>query len=132
MLLDPTKATQRTPNRPRKRAVFLTYQRTTFTDALRTAVRLREHGAYEPVFLVSAERASSLEQESNECRHRGIACLLEEEILAADGPLAFDEAGSGPGDAAGRVPGTARGAWVDQALRIARKLAVKLRERAGM
>ena len=99
-VLDPTKLAQSTPGRPRKRAVFLTYQRTTFTDALRTAVRLKEHGTYEPVFLISAERATSLEQEVKECRRRGIPCLLEEDVLAGDAPLAFAQAESGGAGAA--------------------------------
>ena len=118
VLLDPTKLVQRARELPRKRAVFLTYQRTTFTDALRTAIRLQDQGAYEPIFLVSAERASPLEQEVNECRRRGITCLLQEEVLAGDVPLSF-----APGGRQGRAAASAR---------IARKLAVKLREQAAL
>jgi hypothetical protein len=118
MLFDLKRAAHRTPDRLRKRAVILTYQRTTFTDALRTAIRLKEHGAYEPVFFISAERAASLEQEIDECRRRGIPCVLEEEFLAGDGPLAFADAG--------------RAGIGAESLRIARKIGDKLRERIGV
>ena len=66
----------------RKRVVFLTYQRTTFTDALRTATSLRQHGAYEPVFLVCAGKRSLVEPQMEECARRGIHCLTEEAALA--------------------------------------------------
>lgn len=66
----------------RARVVFLTYQRTTFTDALRTAASLRQHGAYEPVFLVCRGKRSLVEPQIEECARRGIACLTEEEALA--------------------------------------------------
>ena len=65
-----------------KRVVFLTYQRTTFTDALRTATRLREHGEYEPVFLVGAGREFLVAPQMDECRRRGIFCLTEEQVLS--------------------------------------------------
>jgi hypothetical protein len=61
--------------------VFLTYQRTTFTDALRAAVCLQQHGAYEPVFLVCRGKRSLVEPQMEECARRGIRCINEEEAL---------------------------------------------------
>jgi hypothetical protein len=63
------------------RVVFLTYQRTTFTDALRAATSLRQHGAYEPVFLVCRGKRSLVQAEMDECARRGMRCLTEEEAL---------------------------------------------------
>jgi hypothetical protein len=69
------------PGHPRKRVVFLTYQRTTFTDALRAASSLRQHGDYEPIFLVCRGKRSLVEPQMHECAQRGIACMTEEEAL---------------------------------------------------
>src|SRR5262249_15069170 len=63
--------------------MFLTYQRTTFTDAFRLALRLKTHGAYEPVFLVAAGTDALLEKEIHQCRANGIRCLLESDVIAA-------------------------------------------------
>ena len=49
---------------------------------MRTASQLNKHGSYEPIFLISAQRESSLDQEVAECRKRGIACVYEEQLLA--------------------------------------------------
>jgi hypothetical protein len=65
----------------RARIVFLTYQRTTFTDALRVAARLQQQGAYEPVFLVCRGKRSLVEPQIEECARRGIRCITEEEAL---------------------------------------------------
>jgi hypothetical protein len=66
----------------RKRVVFLTYQRTTFTDALRAASRLRQHDVYEPIFLVCRGKRSLVEPQMQECERRRIACMTEEDALA--------------------------------------------------
>jgi hypothetical protein len=81
MLSDPEEIFSLEPERAPKRVVFLTYQRTTFTDALRAATSLRQHGAYAPMFLVCAGRMMLVELEMRECRRRGIACVTEEEVL---------------------------------------------------
>src|SRR5690348_6419559 len=70
----------------RKRAIFLTYQRTTFTDALRTAARLHADGAYEPLFLIAAGRAKLVEREINTCHELGIDCLTEDAFMEAHSP----------------------------------------------
>ncbi len=67
-------------------ALFLTYQRTTFTDAYRTVLRLKEHGAYEPVFLIAAGTAHLLEREVELCLQHSIAIFTEEEVLLAAEP----------------------------------------------
>src|SRR5205085_9763547 len=69
-------------SRSPKRVLFLTYQRTTFTDALRTAICLKQHGAYQPAFLVCAKPTSLVQQEMDECQRRGIPCLIRSPVVA--------------------------------------------------
>jgi hypothetical protein len=64
-------------------ALFLTYQRTTFVDAFRTARQLKVNGTYEPMFLMADGTAKLLEQELALCRNHGIGCATEEDVLAS-------------------------------------------------
>jgi hypothetical protein len=64
-------------------ALFLTYQRTTFVDAFRTARQLKVNGTYEPMFLMASETAKLLEQELLLCRSHGVGCVTGEDVLAS-------------------------------------------------
>jgi hypothetical protein len=124
MPLDRKKPAPPSTERMSKRVVFQTYQRTTFTDALRAATSLARHGAYEPVFLVCRGKSSLVEPQMRECARRGILCLTEEEALTA-----IDCGSRAPRDARR----AARTVLTDEVVASQRTpLRLKLRKRAGI
>jgi hypothetical protein len=60
----------------RPKALFLAYQRTAFTDALRTARLLKAEGTFEPIFIVSVH-SEDVAAEIAECERLGVACYSE-------------------------------------------------------
>src|SRR5271166_820240 len=118
----------RVAGRASKRALFQTYQRTTFTDALRAATSLQQHGVYEPVFLVCRGKRSLVEPQMQECARRGIYCLTEEEALTGPAPWSVGKCGS---DAPRHVVRAARTVLTDEVVASQRTpLRLKLRQRA--
>jgi hypothetical protein len=114
----------------RKRIVFQTYQRTTFTDALRAATSLQQHGLYEPIFLVCRGKRSLVEPQMQECARRGIYCLTEEEALTGPAPWSVGKCDS---DAPRHVARAARTVLTDEVVASQRTpLGLKLRQRAGI
>jgi hypothetical protein len=128
MLADPEQILLVEPERAPRRVVFLTYQRTTFTDALRTATCLRRHGAYSPVFLVCEGKAGLVAPQVQECHRLGISCFTEEELLSRGWRASFEAGDDIPTHSSYRSQEGSR-----NAARPGRApLWVKLRQRAGI